>query len=277
VLVDDALYAGPLLGPGWRPEYVTSGDVAPVMALMVDGGRTALPPLTGPSRAPRQSDPAIAAGRALAKVLGARVVARGRAPEGATELASVTSPAMPQLVEQMLTHSDNDLAEALARQVALAKGQPATFDGASAALRAVLGDVLQSVGATPGSVLLSDGSGLSRLDRVQPGAVTRLLAAVGGADRERYFPVLSGLPVAGFDGTLERRYRKGPGLPAAGVVRAKTGTLNGVSALAGLVRTRDGRLLAFDFTADSVPLGSTLASQTALDRLAAALAGCGCR
>ena len=277
VLVDDALYAGPLLGPGWRPEYVTSGDVAPVMALMVDGGRTALPPLTGPSRAPRQSDPAIAAGRALAKVLGARVVARGRAPEGATELASVTSPAMPQLVEQMLTHSDNDLAEALARQVALAKGQPATFDGASAALRAVLGDVLQSVGATPGSVLLSDGSGLSRLDRVQPGAVTRLLAAVAGADRERYFPVLSGLPVAGFDGTLERRYRKGPGLPAAGVVRAKTGTLNGVSALAGLVRTRDGRLLAFDFTADSVPLGSTLASQTALDRLAAALAGCGCR
>jgi D-alanyl-D-alanine carboxypeptidase/D-alanyl-D-alanine-endopeptidase (penicillin-binding protein 4) len=82
--------------------------------------------------------------------------------------------------------------------------------------------------------------------------------------------------VAGFDGTLERRYRKGPGLPAAGVVRAKTGTLNGVSALAGLVRTRDGRLLAFDFTADSVPLSLALASQTALDRLAAALAGCGC-
>jgi D-alanyl-D-alanine carboxypeptidase/D-alanyl-D-alanine-endopeptidase (penicillin-binding protein 4) len=188
----------------------------------------------------------------------------------------VTSPAVPQLVESMLTHSDNDLAESLARQVAVAKGQPPTFEGAATALRVVLAGVSVHVGATPGAVRLVDGSGLSRLDRVQPAALTRLLAAVAGADRALLFPVLSGLPVAGFDGTLERRYRKGPGLSAAGVVRAKTGTLNGVSALAGLVRTKDGRLLAFDFTADSVPFGSTLASQTALDRLAATLAGCGC-
>jgi D-alanyl-D-alanine carboxypeptidase/D-alanyl-D-alanine-endopeptidase (penicillin-binding protein 4) len=278
IVVDDTLYAGPVLGLGWRPQYVTSGDVAPVVALMVDGGRTALPPLVGPSRAPRQSDPALAAGRSLARLLGAPgvPVIRGRATAGAQELAAVSSPTVQQLVEGMLTHSDNDLAEALARQIALAKGQPATFAGAAAALRSVLAHVLARVGSTPGAVLLSDGSGLSRLDRVQPGALTRLLAAVAGADRERLFPVLSGLPVAGFDGTLDRRYRTGPGLPAAGVVRAKTGTLNGVSALAGLVRTKDGRLLAFDLTANAVPLGSTLASQTALDRLAAALAGCGC-
>ncbi|MDT7545237.1 MAG: hypothetical protein QOE99_1347 [Actinomycetota bacterium] len=278
VLVDDSLYGGPVLGPGWRPQYVTSGDVAPVMALMVDGGRTALPPLVGPSRAPRQSDPALAAGRSLARLLGvpAAPVTRGRAPSAGRLLAAVQSPTVQQLVEAMLTHSDNDLAEALARQVAIAKGQPATFAGAAAALRSVLAAVLVHVGSSPGAVLLSDASGLSRLDRVQPGALTRLLAAVAGADRDRLFPVLSGLPVAGFDGTLERRYRKGPGLPAAGVVRAKTGTLNGVSALAGLVRTKDGRLLAFDLTANAVPLGATLASQTALDRLAAVLAGCGC-
>ena len=279
VLVDDTLYGGPVLGPGWRPEYVTGGDVAPVTALEVDEGRTALPPLDGPSRSPRRSDPPLAAGHALAALLGApkAVVQRGTAGPGAAELGAVSSPTVPALVEQMLTHSDNDLAEALARQVAVAKGQPATFVGVAAALRAVLSELLATVGATPGAVLLSDGSGLSRLDRVQPGALTRLLSAVAGADRGRYFPVLSGLPVAGFDGTLERRFRKGAGLPAAGVVRAKTGTLNGVSALAGLVRTKDGRLLAFDFTANSVPLGSTLASQTALDRLAAVLAGCGCR
>lgn len=278
VLVDDTLYSGPVLGPAWKPSYVTGGDVAPVMALMVDEGRTRLPPLVGPSSAARQRDPALAAGHALARLLGAPQVPvlRERAPAGTAELATVSSATVPQLVETMLTHSDNDLAEALARQVAIAKGQPATFVGVAAALRPVIADLLVHVGAPPGAVLLLDGSGLSRLDRVQPDALTRLLADIAGADRERLFPVLSGLPIAGFDGTLERRFRKGPALPAAGVVRAKTGTLNGVSALAGLVRTHDGRLLAFDFTADSVPLGSTLASQTALDRLAAALAGCGC-
>src|SRR6476620_2857509 len=114
----------------------------------------------------------------------------------------------------MLTRSDNDLAEALSRQVALQKGQPATFAGAAAAVRGVLRELLPSVGAGPGSVLLQDGSGLSRLDRVQPGAITRLLSAVAGERRERLFPVLSGLPVAGFDGTLERRYRKGPQVAA---------------------------------------------------------------
>jgi D-alanyl-D-alanine carboxypeptidase/D-alanyl-D-alanine-endopeptidase (penicillin-binding protein 4) len=91
--------------------------------------------------------------------------------------------------------------------------------------------------------------------------------------------VLTGLPVAGFSGTLSERYRKpaaGAGL-GAGVVRAKTGTLNGVSALAGLVRTADGRLLAFALTADGVPLGATKQAEAALDRLAAALAACGCR
>lgn len=278
VLVDDSLYTGPQLGPGWRPEYVTGGDVAPVQALMVDEGRAALAPVDGPFRAPRRPDPALAAGHDLAVLLGAprAAVLRGPAPAGAAPLGAVTSPTIAELVEQMLTRSDNDLAEALSRQLALARGLPASFTGASGALTAVLGDVLVRAGATAHAVHLADGSGLSRLDQVQPGALTRLLVAVAGADRDRLFPVLSGLPVAGFDGTLSHRYRRGPGRPAAGVVRAKTGTLNGVSALAGLVRTRDGRLLAFDLTADAVPLGATLASQTALDRLAAALAGCGC-
>ena len=274
VVVDDSLYGGPLLGPGWRPSYVPSGDVAPVTAFMVDGARTR--PL--PRHGPRASDPALAGGQQLAGLLGTPTapVVRGRAAPGARELGSVVSPTVQQLVEGMLTRSDNDLAESLARQVAIATGRPATFAGAAAALDDVLGKVLDRVGAAPGGFALKDGSGLSRLNRVQPSALTRVIAAVAGEERERLFPVLSGLPVAGFDGTLEKRYRKGPGLPAAGVVRAKTGTLNGVSALAGLVRTRDGRLLAFDLTADSVPLGLTLRSQVALDRLAAALAGCGC-
>ncbi len=274
LVVDESLYSGDRLGPGWKPGYVLEGAVAPVGPLMVDAGKVR------PDRSRRHLDPALAAGSALAALLqpGATVgVSRGLAPDGAAELGQVTSPPVPQLVERMLVRSDNDLAEALARQVALAKGQPASFAGAAAAVDGVLADLLDEVGVGADGVRLSDGSGLSRLDRLEPGALTRLLARAASGEDARLAPVLSGLPVGGFSGTLSKRYRTGAALPAAGAVRAKTGTLNGVSALAGLVRTTDGRLLAFDLTADGVPLGSTRKAEDALDSLAAALAACGCR
>ena len=275
VLVDDTAYDGPRLAPGWKPTYVTGGDVMPVSAVSVDGGRTA------PGRAPRVQDPGLAAGQALARALGepGAAVARGTAPEGAAELAAVQSPPVARLVERLLTRSDNDLAESLSRQVALARQRPATFAGASAAVGEVLAEVLgQGQPGTGGAgFALADGSGLSRSDRVQPSALTALLSHVVRDGSGRYAPVLTGLPVAGFDGTLEDRFRAGPGLPAAGAVRAKTGTLADVSALAGLVRTRDGRLLAFDVTADAVPPGANGPAEQALDRLAADLASCGCR
>lgn len=279
VLVDDTLYSGPRLGPGWTTGYLASGAVAPVGSLMVDGGRVRA------DRRARHDDPALVAGRALADLLqpGAPVdVARGVAPAGAAELGVVSSPPVPLLVEAMLARSDNDLAEALARQVALAQGQPASFAGAAAAVGEALAPLLDEAGLAPNAVALLDGSGLSRQNRLHPAALTRLLAAVavddGSSTAERLSPVLTGLPVAGFSGTLDDRYRGSGGLPGAGVVRAKTGTLDGVSALAGLVRTADGRLLAFDLTAQGVPFGAaTLQAEAALDRLAAALAACGCR
>jgi len=174
------------------------------------------------------------------------------------------------------------LAGLAAIQVALATGRPASFEGAAQAVREVLGPSLQAAGVSPDAVALVDGSGLSRLNRLQPAAVSRLLARAaaddGSADVERLQPVLSGLPVGGFSGTLEDRYRESAAaLPAAGVLRAKTGTLEGVSALAGLLRTADGRLLAFDLTADAVPPGANRQAEAALDALAGALAGCGCR
>ena len=264
VVVDDGLFTGPRLGPGWKPGYVTSGDVAPVSALAVDGGRQSLT-----KNQPRVADPALEAGRQLAALLRVKPVVRGVAPAGAVVLAHVDSPTVSELVESMLTRSDNDLAEALGRQLALASKQPASFVGAAAATRTVLTPLLGGL-----TVDLRDASGLSPLNRVVPAALTRLLAAVGRDPR--FAPVLSGLPVAGFDGTLAKRFRTAPTSSAAGEVRAKTGTLDGVSALAGLVRTRSGHLLAFDLTADGVPVTGTATAQAALDRLAAALAACGC-
>jgi len=268
VLVDDTAYLG-TTGPGWRPGYVAGGDVAPVSALSVDGGRAV------PGHDGRVADPALAAGKAFAALLGAPAapVLRGTAAPGALPLGAVDSPPVPLLVEQMLTRSDNDLAETLAHRLALAQGRPGTFEGAAEAVRATLAEVVPE-----GGIALVDGSGLSRDNRVQPAALAGLLSRVARETGDgRLSPVLSGLPVAGFDGTLEGRYRTGPSLPAAGDVRAKTGTLEGVSALAGLVRTADGGLLAFDVTAGAVPVGATRAAEAALDRVAAALASCGCR
>ncbi|MBX9364500.1 D-alanyl-D-alanine carboxypeptidase, partial [Streptomyces sp. WAC04114] len=83
----------------------------------------------------------------------------------------------------------------------------------------------------------------------------------------------TGLPVAGFTGTLTSRYTDG----ASGVVRAKTGTLSGVHTLAGTLVDEDGRLLAFAFMANGTDGILPTTTQKALDRIATALAACGCR
>jgi D-alanyl-D-alanine carboxypeptidase/D-alanyl-D-alanine-endopeptidase (penicillin-binding protein 4) len=80
--------------------------------------------------------------------------------------------------------------------------------------------------------------------------------------------------VAGYDGTLFDRGDDDPAT-APGTVRAKTGTLNGVHALAGTVVTTDGRLLAFAVLADAAT-GGEAAAEEALDEVAAELARCGC-
>jgi len=84
--------------------------------------------------------------------------------------------------------------------------------------------------------------------------------------------MLSGLPVAGFDGSLNERFRVAGTTSGAGYVHAKTGTLTGVSTLAGTVLTRDGALLSFAAMTDEV--GATDA-RLAGDRIAATRARCG--
>jgi D-alanyl-D-alanine carboxypeptidase/D-alanyl-D-alanine-endopeptidase (penicillin-binding protein 4) len=273
VAVDASRWSGPTTGPGWRPGYLALGNVAPVRALSVDAGRVR------PDHAARHRDPALAAGRAFATLLtraGVRVtgpVASARAPAGAAELASVDSPPVAALVERMLGASDNDLAEALGREVAVRLGQPPTFAGAVAATRAVLA----GIGVDVRGLRLVDASGLSRDNRLQPRLLARLLAVAAGPQRPELRAVVTGLPVAGFSGTLQPRYSRPPARVGAGIVRAKTGTLLGVSALAGLAVDADGRLLAFALVADGVQAARTLRAQAALDRLAATLTTCGCR
>ncbi|MFS8499776.1 MAG: D-alanyl-D-alanine carboxypeptidase, partial [Micromonosporaceae bacterium] len=119
---------------------------------------------------------------------------------------------------------------------------------------------------------LADGSGLSRRNRLSAALLTDLLTTA--LERPELAGVVSGLPVAGWSGTLADRYRSPQPRTAAGagVVRAKTGTLSGVSALAGVLVTADGRLLVFALLANGGPDGTA----DLLDEVAATLAGCGC-
>jgi D-alanyl-D-alanine carboxypeptidase/D-alanyl-D-alanine-endopeptidase (penicillin-binding protein 4) len=270
IVVDGSLFAGPALSPAWAPEDVPSSYASAITAVMADGGRAA------PDAPVRSAAPDLAAGRELAALLGDRgiPVVRGAAPPQARVLASVRSAPLAQLVTQTVMASDNVLAECLARQVALAEHRPATFTGSAEAIRAVLA----AQGIRGGSALV-DGSGLAASDRIRPSTVLAVLRYIAG------YPspgpagpraVVAALPVAGWSGSLTDRYITGPARGARGDVRAKTGTLTGVSALAGLVHDRSGRLLVFAFDAERVAPTATPAAEAALDVLAARLASCGC-
>jgi D-alanyl-D-alanine carboxypeptidase/D-alanyl-D-alanine-endopeptidase (penicillin-binding protein 4) len=192
-----------------------------------------------------------------------------------TQVAAVRSPALASIVGWMLRESNNVIAEDLARQVALHAGKPASFSAAAAAVTAIL----SRLGVHQG-IHLVDGSGLSPLDQVTPGAlaaVVRLAAARGpGALRA----AVTGMPVAGFSGTLApgQSVFGSFGPQALGMVRAKTGNLAKVASLAGIAADASGQVLAFAFMADQIPKGSQLpAAAAAIDAMATALAGCGCR
>ncbi|MBB4894348.1 D-alanyl-D-alanine carboxypeptidase/D-alanyl-D-alanine-endopeptidase (penicillin-binding protein 4) [Streptomyces olivoverticillatus] len=264
---DASRYSGPAMHPIGPNE-----NLAPVSALMVDEGRM---DDSDHGPAERTAEPAADAARKFAAMLRERGVAvdgdpaEARAGAGAQRVASVASAPLSALVERALTNSDNDIAEALARQTALASGASADFEGAAKAATAGL----TKLGLPMAGVHLADGSGLDRTDQASADFLAELLARAADPRRPELRPVLTGLPVAGFTGTLKERYSGDDGA-ARGVVRAKTGTLTGVNTLAGTVVDASGRLLTFAFMTSGTtdPDGA----QRALDRLATGVAGCGC-
>lgn len=271
---DDSAYSGPHAASGWKPNYIPDGNVAPVSALEVDEGRVSNAE-NGTDHGARVSDPSRVAALRFAQALrkrGIRVAAstgQARATQGAKELARVESPPLSALVEHALTVSDNDLAEALARQVAMKRGRPASFSGAAQAVV----EELSRLGIS--GVRLTDGSGLSVRNRISPAALGKALSFAAARGHDDFRSVLTGLPIGGFSGTLAHRYASGTSADAAGDVRAKTGTLNGVSTLAGIAYDTDGRLLVYAFMANKFH-GGLAAAEASLDRLATTVAGCGC-
>jgi serine-type D-Ala-D-Ala carboxypeptidase/endopeptidase (penicillin-binding protein 4) len=283
---DTSLYSGPALGPGWGDD-VETGNVTPVVSLEADQGRLTAAGTFEDSDdpvnyRPRATDPAGMTAEAFAALLRHDGIAVTGSPAPATaaasapELASVSSPALVEIAEQMLLESNNVIAENLARHVAIALGRPPTFAGAAAAEITEL----RKLGIN-GPISLSDGSGLSPSDAIAPETLVGVLKAA--QDTPRLRGVITGLPVAGFAGTLSAGDSDFGGIgqlaggAARGVVRAKTGNLSTVATLAGLAYAKDGTLLLFAIMAPQVPgAGQLQAAADAIDTAAAGLATCGC-
>ncbi|HET6732900.1 D-alanyl-D-alanine carboxypeptidase/D-alanyl-D-alanine endopeptidase [Mycobacterium sp.] len=268
VQVDISAYSGPTMAPGWDPADIDGGDIAPMEAVMLDGGRTQ--PVSVESR--RSTTPALDAGRALAVALEvdpATVTVLPSGLRGGTEIAAVQSPPLMARLREMMNASDNVMAEAIGREVADALDRPQSFDGAA---RAVLNELDSAKIDTSGARLL-DSSGLSVDDRLTAETLDEVVNAAAGSAQPDLRPLVDLLPIAGGSGTLSNRYLDtDAGRAAAGFLRAKTGSLTGTNALAGIITDASDRVLTFSLISNNAgPTG-----RIALDNLAAVLRSCGC-
>lgn len=246
LVADESWFDSRRSGPGWKVGFVPFESQA-LSALAIEG----VSDTTATARLFRA-----ALVRAGVRVTGRTKVARA----GGWPIAVRWSPPLAEILRHMDVVSDNFIAELVLKQLgAVIAGQGTTAAGAD-----VVRSVLASRAVPLANVRIADGSGLSSLDRMTPKALVTILQR-GWADRE-IRPVLFGaLPVSGRDGTLEDRMARPP---ARGNVRAKTGTLNGVSALSGYVRER----YAFAVLVNAPSL-SSWAAHAAQDRFATVLAG----
>lgn len=182
----------------------------------------------------------------------------------AVKLADITSAPLSTIATTMMQLSQNLFAESLLKTLGR---ESSTREGTTATGRDVVSEQLAAWGIEAQDVLMVDGSGLSRNNLVTPAAQTTLLGRVY-ADARLRGPLLAALPVAGGQGTLERRML---GTAAAGNARAKTGSLSNARGLAGYVRSADGEMLAFSILANNYNVSATLIDRTT-DAIVEALA-----
>ena len=259
VVGDESRYDTQRYVPTWNPDYATEPEVGPQSALTVNGGFVQWRPEAVPAPAPATNAASVLTG--LLRARGVTVAAdagEGRAPPGGTAVASIDSPPMSDVVAVLLQESDNLTAELLVKELGARFGG----EGSTRAGLEVLRSTLAGLGLPGDGVAATDGSGLDRSNRLTCDLLQATLAAGGEQG-----VVSRALPVAGRSGTLARRFA---GSPADGKVRAKTGSLRGVSGLTGWTTALDGRSLQFSLVANDLP--SDRAGTALQDRVVSALA-----
>ena len=261
---------------GWRQAYLDDQNARHITELTVNAGLTVAVEI--PEDAPVQVELHAARDpiRTSANVFAAELAERGisvrgdveasRLPvPGTTPVAAVQSPTVAELLAFTLQRSDNHLADTML----LAAGHAATGDGSWAAASRTAHAVLDGLGLDPAALRVTDGSGLSRLDRVTAGLLADLdVAMINGPHADAWN---ASLAVAGETGTLRHRLR---GTAGAGRLFGKTGTLDDVKALVGHVVPGDagGSTLHMAVVANGAPAGGQWAVTVLMDRLALVLA-----
>jgi D-alanyl-D-alanine carboxypeptidase/D-alanyl-D-alanine-endopeptidase (penicillin-binding protein 4) len=242
IVGDDSRYDQQRWVDSWPERYQREDTVGPLSALMVNEGSTGLvenPDEPATSRQP--GDPPTLAAATLATLLEQRGVevggeARaGEAPDDTETIASLESFTIAEIVGEMVLVSDNTTAELLLKELGLAtSGRGTTADGLAAVMA-----MIERRGLPTEGVRLLDGSGLDPESRVTCDLLVALLDQVGPDSA-----LAQAMPVSADNGTLYNRMRR---TAAAGQVRAKTGTLGTVNALAGYVNTEAGATLSFAY------------------------------
>lgn len=229
LIADESRYDTTRFPETWPQRYITHLNSGPLSALNLNDGITGF---TTTLSAAEQ--PALWFVSTLADLLRVRGVSVdveidvSAAPSGMTEIAHLTSPPLVEIIQQMLRESDNTTAELMLREIGLrSAGEGATPAGAAAAEQ-IVADLLPQQ-PRPSVV---DGSGLDRRNMMTCSFLAALLDHFG-PDSD----LAAGLPIAAHTGTLSHRFAEHP---AAGRLRAKTGLLTSVNALAGFVETDSG-------------------------------------
>lgn len=245
----DSLRGDPSSGYGQDPEL--EGNLS---ALSFNRGETGN---QGGARAPAAYAAYELRGAMRAQGISVHGGTAATAPSGASTIASVKSPTLKQLLGLTLPPSDNFFAEALIKDLGARYGGAGSTSAGAAVVR-------KTVARFHIHPYLIDGSGLSHSDHTSPIEVVTLLTAL--AHTPLGTTLRGDLAVAGHTGTLSERMR---GTPASGRCQAKTGTLNGVSNLAGYCQSIGGDILAFAFFNDGIETGE---AHTIQDSMAISLA-----
>ena len=262
LLLDDGLFAASQWHPTWDVAGRSPENYIPfITSLQLDGDRD--DPLLDDSA--RSENPVGRVAAALGALLDDVTIARGNASAASEdEVARVESAPMTELVREMLRSSDNSLAEALARLVAIARGADASWES----VQREIWDAVAELGLDASGCEFVDGSGLSDDNRLTPRFVAQLLRR-GYLGEEPFASLVPLLTVSGQ--TMAASRFTGADRVVGDSVRAKTGFINSVHSLAGIVTTRGQRNLVFAVFACDLDTPVDREARLAVDRLVTAL------